>query len=121
MEIGINTFQEGMANGMDPGAAAQAAGQACMDAATNAGFPEDMCGACMDAGTQAFNDAMANGMPPEECMHMAMQGGMQAGHDHFDGPDMPNLDEVGQTAFNEALEGGADVADAGGGFALKSL
>ena len=35
------------------------------------------------------------------------------GQDHFDGDDMPNLDEIGQEAFNEAMDGGADVADAG--------
>ena len=43
MELGTTTFEEGIAGGMDPGAAAQAAGQACMDAATDAGFPPDMC------------------------------------------------------------------------------
>ena len=113
MELGTTTFEEGIAGGMDPGAAAQAAGQACMDAATDAGFPPDMCQACLDAGTQAFDDAMANGMPPEDCMAQAMQGGMQAGQDHFDGPDMPDFDAIGQEAFNEALDGGASAADAG--------
>ena len=113
MELGTTTFQDGIANGMDPGDAAQAAGQACMDAATDAGFPPDMCQACLDAGTQAFDNAMANGMPPVDCMAQAMQGGMQAGQDHFDGPDMPDFDAIGQEAFNDALDGGASAADAG--------
>ena len=69
MELGTTTFEEGIAGGMDPGAAAQAAGQACMDAATDAGFPPDMCQACLDAGTQAFDDAMANGMPLKTVWH----------------------------------------------------
>ena len=86
---------------------AQATGQACMDAPTDAGFPPDMCQACLDAGTQAFENAMANGMPPVDCMAQAMQGGMQAGQDHFDGPDMPDFDAIGQEAFNDALDGGA--------------
>ena len=54
MELGTTTFEDGIAGGMEPGDAAQAAGQACMDAATDAGFPPDMCQACLDAGTQAF-------------------------------------------------------------------
>ena len=113
MELGTTTFEEGIAGGMEPGDAAQAAGQACMDAATDAGFPPDMCQACLDAGTQAFENAMADGMPPVDCMAQAMQGGMQAGQDHFDGPDMPDFDAIGQEAFNEALDGGASAADAG--------
>ena len=113
MELGNTTFQESIANGIEPGPAAQAAGQACMDAAADAGFPTDMIQSCMDAGTQAFDDAMANGTPPGDCMTQAKQGGMQAGHEHFDGPDMPNLDEIGQEAFNDAMEGGADPAEAG--------
>ena len=113
MELGTTTFEDGIAGGMEPGDAAQAAGQACMDAATDAGFPPDMCQACLDAGTQAFENAMANGMPPVDCMAQAMQGGMQAGQDHFDGPDMPDFDAIGQEAFNDALDGGASAADAG--------
>ena len=46
-------------------------------------------------------------------MAQAMQGGMQAGQDHFDGPDMPDFDAIGQEAFNDALDGGATAADAG--------
>jgi hypothetical protein len=113
MELGTTTFEEGIASGMEPGDAAQAAGQACMDAATDAGFPPDMCQACLDAGTQAFENAMADGMPPVDCMAQGMQGGMQAGQDHFDGPDMPDFDAIGQEAFNDALDGGASAADAG--------
>ena len=107
MELGSTTFQDSIANGMEPGEAAQAAGQACMDAAADAGFPPDMIQACMDAGSQAFDDSMANGMPPGDCMTAAMQGGMDAGNDHFNGPDMPDIDAIAQTAFDDAMEGGA--------------
>ena len=113
MELGKTTFQEGIAGGMEPGVAAQAAGKACMDAAADAGFPAEMCQSCLDAGTQAFDVAMANGFPPGDCMNQAMQGGMQAGKDHFDGPGMPDLYAIGQTAFEDTLDGGASPADAG--------
>ena len=46
MELGTTTYEEGIAGGMEPGDAAQAAGQACMDAAADAGFPPDMIQAC---------------------------------------------------------------------------
>jgi hypothetical protein len=113
MELGSTTFQDSIANGMEPGEAAQAAGQACMDAAADAGFPPDMIQACMDAGSQAFDDSMANGMSPGDCMTAAMQGGMDAGNDHFNGPDMPDIDAIAQTAFDDAMEGGAGPEVAG--------
>ena len=113
MELGSTTFQDSIANGMEPSEAAQAAGQACMDAAADAGFPQDMIQACMDAGSQAFDDSMANGMPPGDCMTAAMQGGMDAGNDHFNGPDMPDIDAIAQTAFDDAMEGGAGPEVAG--------
>ena len=113
MELGTTTFQDSVANGMDPGEAAQVAGQACMDAAADAGFPTDMIQACIDSGSQAFESGMANGMPPGDCMSAAMQGGMDAGSDHFNGPDMPDIDAIAQTAFDNAIEGGAGPEEAG--------
>ena len=106
MDGTTTTFEDGIAGGMDQEMLLKQLGKhAWMP--TDAGFPPDMCQACLDAGTQAFENAMANGMPPVDCMAQAMQGGMQAGQDHFDGPDMPDFDAIGQEAFNDALDGGA--------------
>ena len=97
---------------MDPGDAAQAAGNAASAAASEAGFPPEMIETAMNAGMESFQTNMDAGMPPGECMEGAMNAGMDAGSEAF-GDAMPDFDAIGLDAFNEAIANGASPQEAG--------
>jgi hypothetical protein len=65
-QMGMDTFNDGIASGMPPEAAANAAGDAMGAAATEMGFPADMVADGVASGMETFTQALANGAPPAE-------------------------------------------------------
>ena len=112
MNIGMDAFNDAIANGMDPGEAAQAAGDAAAGAAADAGFPPGIIDTAMNSGMESFQANMDAGMPPGECMEGAMNAGMDAGSGAF-GDEMPDFNTIGMDAFNEAIANGASPQEAG--------
>ena len=60
-QVGMDTFNDGIASGMPPEQAANAAGDAMGAAATDMGFPADMVADGVASGMETFTQAMANG------------------------------------------------------------
>ena len=112
MNIGMDAFNDAVTNGMDPGEAAQVAGDAASAAAAESGFPPEMIETAMNAGMESFQSGMADGMDPGDCMTDAMSAGMDAGSESF-GNGMPDFDAIGMDAFNDALANGATPQEAG--------
>ena len=112
INIGMDAFNDAIANGMDPGEAAQAAGDAAAAAAADAGFPPGIIDTAMNSGMESFQTNMDAGMPPGECMEGAMNAGMDAGSEAF-GDEMPDFNTIGMDAFNEAIANGASPQEAG--------
>ena len=58
INIGMDTFNDAIANGMDPAEAAQAAGDAAATAAADAGFPPGIIDTAMNSGMESFQENM---------------------------------------------------------------
>ena len=71
-QMGMDTFNDGIASGMPPEAAATAAGDAMGATATDMGFPLDMVADGVASGIETFTQAMANGASPTEAFGAAI-------------------------------------------------
>ena len=94
--IGLDAFNEAIANGASPQEAGEAAGNAIETAATDFGMPPEMLEAGMNAAQDTFNDALANGASPEEAFGSAMEAGGNAADGMMAdaGFDMADVDQL---------------------------
>ena len=109
--MGQQAFQGAMDGGSAPDVAAQTAGDIMGQGLADAGFPPDMIEAGMNAGVANYDAAIAGGMEPTEAFSQAANIGMDAGAQMFD-DQMPDMDEVGMLAFQDAIASGAAPAEA---------
>ena len=90
-QMGMDTFNDGIASGMPPEAAANAAGDAMGAAATDMGFPADMVADGVASGMETFTQAMANGAPPVEAFGAAIADVPPAVAQAFDAGTMQTM------------------------------
>ncbi len=103
---GQEAFQNALNQGLPPDEAAQQAGDSMSQGLMDAGFPPEMIQAGMEAGMQSFQQGMDGNMPPMDAFSQAANIGMDAGANMFD-DQMPDMDEIGMTAFQDAMANGA--------------
>ena len=108
---GQEAFQNALDQGVPPGDAAQQAGDIMSQGLMDAGFPPEMIQAGMEAGMQSFQQGIDGNMPPMDAFSQAANMGMDAGSNMFD-DQMPDMDEIGMTAFQDAMANGASPAEA---------
>ena len=109
--MGQAAYQDATNAGSSPEDAAQTAGDMMSQGLADAGFPPEMIQAGMDAGIANYADAIADGMGPADAFSQAANIGMDAGAQVFD-DQMPDMDEIGMTAFQDAIASGAPPAEA---------
>ena len=109
--MGQAAYQDAVNSGSSPEDAAQTAGDMISQGLADAGFPPEMIQAGMDAGIANYTDAIVGGMGPAEAFGQAANIGMDAGAQIFD-DQMPDMDEIGMTAFQDAIANGAPPAEA---------
>ena len=106
MEMGFNTFMDGISSGLPPEAAATAAGEAMGTAATDLGFPPDMVADGVASGMETFNQAMADGLSPTDAFGAAVADVPPAVVQAFDAGTMEGISPDTMSEFN------ADMMDA---------